>query len=187
MLMAARDRDHHTAMSEKELIDEVMTLIVAGHETTAAALTWTWYLISQHPETAAQLEAEADRSGAEYAAPRCRRVARLHPPGDPGGAAAVSAGVAVHAAHDRGRRARRLCHRRAHRRVHQPLYPASAPGSSGANRRNFAPDASPASMPRSGTDSPSFRFRSVRGTASARTWPCSRCWCTSIAWCAVFG
>ena len=31
------------------MIDEVMTLIVAGHETTAAALTWTWYLISQHP------------------------------------------------------------------------------------------------------------------------------------------
>jgi cytochrome P450 len=49
-------------MSNKELIDEVMTLIVAGHETTAAALTWTWYLISQHPDTAAQLEAEADRT-----------------------------------------------------------------------------------------------------------------------------
>ena len=62
MLMAARDRDNHTAMSDKELIDEVLTLIVAGHETTAAALTWTWYLISRHPETPAQLEAEADRT-----------------------------------------------------------------------------------------------------------------------------
>jgi len=62
MLMAARDRDNHTAMSDKELIDEVLTLIVAGHETTAAALTWSWYLISQHHETAAQLEAEADRT-----------------------------------------------------------------------------------------------------------------------------
>jgi cytochrome P450 len=39
-----------------------MTLIVAGHETTAAALTWTWYLISRHPDTAAALEAEADRT-----------------------------------------------------------------------------------------------------------------------------
>ena len=60
MLMAARDRENDAPMSSKELIDEVMTLIVAGHETTAAALTWTWHLISQHRETAAQLEAEAD-------------------------------------------------------------------------------------------------------------------------------
>ncbi len=62
MLMAARDRDNSTAMSDKEMIDEVLTLIVAGHETTAAALTWCWYLIAQHPETTAQLEAEADRT-----------------------------------------------------------------------------------------------------------------------------
>ena len=60
MLMAARDRENDAPMSNKELIDEVMTLIVAGHETTAAALTWTWYLISQHRDTAARLEAEAD-------------------------------------------------------------------------------------------------------------------------------
>jgi enediyne biosynthesis protein E7 len=62
MFMAARDRDNLTSMSDKELIDEVLTLIVAGHETTAAALTWTWYLISQHPDTAAQLQSEADRT-----------------------------------------------------------------------------------------------------------------------------
>jgi cytochrome P450 len=60
MLMAARDRENDAPMSNKELIDEVMTLIVAGHETTAAALTWTWHLISQHRDTAARLEAEAD-------------------------------------------------------------------------------------------------------------------------------
>jgi cytochrome P450 len=60
MLMTARDRESDAPMSNKEMIDEVMTLIVAGHETTAAALTWTWYLISRHPETAARLEAEAD-------------------------------------------------------------------------------------------------------------------------------
>jgi cytochrome P450 len=52
-------------MSDKELIDEVLTLIVAGHETTAAALTWTWYLVSQHPEVAERLQAEADASGAD--------------------------------------------------------------------------------------------------------------------------
>jgi cytochrome P450 len=64
MLMAARDRDSDAPMSTKELIDEVMTLIVAGHETTAAALTWAWYLISGHPETAARLAAEADSHSA---------------------------------------------------------------------------------------------------------------------------
>ncbi len=64
MLMATRDRETGAAMSDKELIDEVLTLIVAGHETTAAALTWTWYLIGQHPETAEALRAEADRTGA---------------------------------------------------------------------------------------------------------------------------
>jgi cytochrome P450 len=60
MLMATRDRETDQAMSDKELIDEVLTLIVAGHETTAAALTWTWYLISQHPDAQARLQAEAD-------------------------------------------------------------------------------------------------------------------------------
>jgi enediyne biosynthesis protein E7 len=65
MLMATRDRDTEEAMSDKEMIDEVLTLIVAGHETTAAALTWTWYLISQHPDTAARLQAEADGAGSE--------------------------------------------------------------------------------------------------------------------------
>jgi cytochrome P450 len=65
MLMATRDRDTDQAMSDKELIDEVLTLIVAGHETTAAALTWTWYLISQHPDAQAQLQAEADRTGGD--------------------------------------------------------------------------------------------------------------------------
>jgi cytochrome P450 len=60
MLMAARDRENDAPMSNKELIDEVMTLIVAGHETTAAALTWTWHLVSRHRDTAAQLQAEAD-------------------------------------------------------------------------------------------------------------------------------
>ena len=63
MLMATRDRETHAPMSDKELIDEVLTLIVAGHETTAAALTWTWYLISQHPDAQAQLQAEADAAG----------------------------------------------------------------------------------------------------------------------------
>ena len=64
MLMATRSRDTGEGMSERELIDEIMTLIVAGHETTAAALAWTWILIADHPDAAQRLEAEADRSGA---------------------------------------------------------------------------------------------------------------------------
>jgi cytochrome P450 len=92
MLMASRDRDTDEAMSDKELIDEVLTLIVAGHETTAAALTWTWYLISQHPDTAALLQAEADASAdrtlgldaaesLQFTHQVLQEALRLYPPG----------------------------------------------------------------------------------------------------------
>jgi len=60
MLMATRDRETDDGMSDREMIDEVLTLIVAGHETTAASLAWTWYLISQNDEVAEGLRAEAD-------------------------------------------------------------------------------------------------------------------------------
>jgi len=60
MLMAARDKESGEPMGERELIDEIMTLIVAGHETTASALNWTWYLLSRHPEAEARLHAEID-------------------------------------------------------------------------------------------------------------------------------
>ena len=49
MLIDARDKETGAPMSERELIDEAMTLIVAGHETTASGLNWTWYLLSQNP------------------------------------------------------------------------------------------------------------------------------------------
>ncbi len=91
MLMAARDHDDKP-MSDKELIDEVMTLIVAGHETTAAALTWTWYLLARHPDVGAELEAEADRTPAgmlgleaaeslSFAHQVVQEALRLYPPG----------------------------------------------------------------------------------------------------------
>ncbi len=60
MLIEARDKESGSPMSAKELIDEVMTLIVAGHETTASGLNWTWYLLSQNPEAEAKLHAEVD-------------------------------------------------------------------------------------------------------------------------------
>jgi enediyne biosynthesis protein E7 len=64
MFMQTTDRETGEPMGDRELIDEVLTLIVAGHETTAAALTWTWYLVSQHPEVAEALQAESDRQSA---------------------------------------------------------------------------------------------------------------------------
>ena len=60
MLIDARDKETGAPMSEKELIDEAMTLIVAGHETTASGLNWTWYLLSQNPEAEKLLHAEID-------------------------------------------------------------------------------------------------------------------------------
>ena len=56
MLMAARDKHNGAApMSDRALLDEVMTLIVAGHETTASTLNWTWYLLASHPEVQEQV------------------------------------------------------------------------------------------------------------------------------------
>ncbi|CAN5417902.1 hypothetical protein BH09PSE6_BH09PSE6_33290 [soil metagenome] len=60
MLMEARDRDDSEPMSDRALLDEVMTLIVAGHETTAGTLNWAWYLLSQHPQVETQLHAAVD-------------------------------------------------------------------------------------------------------------------------------
>ncbi len=56
-LMEARDKDSGEAMPERTLVDEIMTLIVAGHETTASTLNWTWYLLSQNPDVEARLHA----------------------------------------------------------------------------------------------------------------------------------
>jgi cytochrome P450 len=60
MLMDARDKETGAAMTERELIDEIMTLVVAGHETTASGLNWVWYLLARHPEAEARLHAELD-------------------------------------------------------------------------------------------------------------------------------
>jgi len=58
-LIAIRDDDDGCGMTDDESRDEVMTLLLAGHETTANALTWSWYLLSQHREARATLESEA--------------------------------------------------------------------------------------------------------------------------------
>jgi len=60
MLMSARDQETLKGMSDSQLVNEALTLIVAGHETTASTLNWGWYLISQDPEVEAKLSKEVD-------------------------------------------------------------------------------------------------------------------------------
>ena len=59
MLLAARDEDG-SQMSDQQLRDEVMTLFLAGHETTALTLAWTWYLLGMHPEAEKRFHDELD-------------------------------------------------------------------------------------------------------------------------------
>ena len=59
MLLAAQDEDG-SGMSDRQLRDELMTIFLAGHETTAVALTWAWYLLAQNPEAEAKLAAELE-------------------------------------------------------------------------------------------------------------------------------
>jgi cytochrome P450 len=59
MLLLAQDEG--SGMSDKQVRDEALTLFLAGHETTANALTWTWYLLSQNPEAERHFHAELDR------------------------------------------------------------------------------------------------------------------------------
>ena len=58
MFMLAEDEDTGERMNDTQLRDEVMTIVLAGHETTANALTWTWYLLTQHPDVEAKLARE---------------------------------------------------------------------------------------------------------------------------------
>jgi cytochrome P450 len=61
MLLLAQDEDDRTVqMSDEQVRDEALTLFLAGHETTANALAWTWYLLSQHPEVERRLHSEID-------------------------------------------------------------------------------------------------------------------------------
>jgi cytochrome P450 len=60
MLMSARDEETGEAMTDEQLRVEVTTFLLAGQETTSLALTWTWYLLSQHPGAAQRLEDEID-------------------------------------------------------------------------------------------------------------------------------
>ena len=92
MLLAARDEDTGEGITDQQLRDEVMTLLLAGHETTAIALSWTFYLLSLHPGARRKLEEEVDaalagRAPALEDSPRLRytrmvldEALRLYPP-----------------------------------------------------------------------------------------------------------
>lgn len=91
MLILAEDEDGNR-MTDKQLRDEVMTLFLAGHETTANALSWTFYLLAQHPEVEAKLAGEiesalggrtpttSDLANLSYAECVIEESMRLYPP-----------------------------------------------------------------------------------------------------------
>ncbi|MDC0707918.1 cytochrome P450 [Stigmatella sp. ncwal1] len=92
MLMQARTEDG-SSMSEQQVRDEILTLLMAGHETTASTLTFTWYLLSQHPEAEARVHDEldsvlgsrlptlADLPQLPYLNQVLQEVLRMYPPG----------------------------------------------------------------------------------------------------------
>ncbi len=92
ILLHARHESDGTGMSDQQLRDEAMTLFLAGHETTALALSWCWYLLAQHPEVVESLEAElrqvmggraptaADLPHLPYTDRVVQEVMRLYPP-----------------------------------------------------------------------------------------------------------
>ena len=90
MLLDARDEETGGAMSDREVRDEAMTLLLAGHETTAVALGWTWALLAQHPGAEAALWDEVDALGGPptfddlprlaYARAAFAEAMRLYPP-----------------------------------------------------------------------------------------------------------
>jgi len=92
MLLQARDEETGQPMNEQQVRDEVLTMLIAGHETVASALTWTWYLLSKHPAVWERLRSEvrrvlgnrlpcsADLPALEYTAQIFSEALRLYPP-----------------------------------------------------------------------------------------------------------
>ncbi len=92
MLMEARDLDTGETMTNQQLRDEAITIFSAGHETTANALAWTFYLLSTHPEVMSRVRTEVDRvlgertptvedlAKLEYTGRVIKESMRLYPP-----------------------------------------------------------------------------------------------------------
>lgn len=92
LMLDARDRRTGAGMTDGEILDELKTLIVAGHETSAGTLNWCWYLLSHHPEVEQRLLQEIRSAlpgagfsfeqlmGLEYMARVLKETLRLYPP-----------------------------------------------------------------------------------------------------------
>jgi cytochrome P450 len=62
MLLKVQDAEGGTGgLTDEQIRDELVTLFVAGHETTGGTMTWTWHMLARHPEVEAQLHEELDR------------------------------------------------------------------------------------------------------------------------------
>jgi cytochrome P450 len=91
-LMEARDEETGEGMDDRQLRDEVITMFIAGHETTALALSWAWYLLATHPEAERKLHDElslvlddrvptaADLPALPYTRMVIDETVRLYPP-----------------------------------------------------------------------------------------------------------
>ena len=92
MLLHLQDEETGERMSDRQLRDEIITIFLAGHETTAVALSWTWYLLSKYPDCARLLRAELsevlggrpptvqDLPRLKYTAMVLQEAMRLYPP-----------------------------------------------------------------------------------------------------------
>jgi len=91
-LLLAKDEETGLGMDDQQLRDEIVTLLLAGHETTSNALSWTWYLLAQHPAVEQRLHAELDEvlgghvptvehlPGLPYSRMVIEEAMRLYPP-----------------------------------------------------------------------------------------------------------
>lgn len=77
MLLFSQDEEGTGSMTDEQVRNEAMTLFLAGHETTANALAWTWYLLSQHEAEEARMHAEIDKVLGERARPTFDDVQHL--------------------------------------------------------------------------------------------------------------
>ncbi len=62
LLLRAHDSEQNAGVRQRKLRDELVTIMLAGHETTASTLSWAWYLLSRHPQAARVIRAEADQA-----------------------------------------------------------------------------------------------------------------------------
>jgi cytochrome P450 len=77
MLLEARDEENGQGMTDRQLRDELVTLFLAGHETTAISLAWTFHLLAQNPQAEATLQAEVDAVLGGKSAPTFEDLERL--------------------------------------------------------------------------------------------------------------